>query len=70
VVAIVETKRRNPRFGYQRIADQIALAFDIPLDKDTVHRELRTRRAMVTSTDGLIAASVGNANPVVSVSAR
>lgn len=40
VVAIVETKRRNPRFGYQRIADQIALAFDISLDKDTVRRVL------------------------------
>jgi hypothetical protein len=26
--AIVAMKRRNPRFGYQRIADQIALAFD------------------------------------------
>ncbi len=40
VAAIVETKRRNPRFGYQRIADQIALAFNIPLDKDTVRRVL------------------------------
>jgi hypothetical protein len=40
VVAIVETKRRNPRFGYQRIADQIALAFNISLDKDTVRRVL------------------------------
>jgi hypothetical protein len=40
VAAIVETKRRNPRFGYQRIADQIALAFSIPLDKDTVRRVL------------------------------
>lgn len=40
VAAIVETKRRNPRFGYQRIADQIALAFDISLDKDTVRRVL------------------------------
>ena len=40
VVAIVEAKRRNPRFGFQRIADQIALAFDISLDKDTVRRVL------------------------------
>ena len=29
-------KRKNPRFGYQRIADQISLAFGIPIDKDTV----------------------------------
>jgi hypothetical protein len=36
----VETKRRNPRFGYQRIADQIALVFDISLDKDAVRRVL------------------------------
>lgn len=28
IAAIVEMKQRNPRFGYQRIADQIALAFD------------------------------------------
>jgi len=42
VAAIVETKRRNPRFGYQRIADQVALAFDIPLDKDIVRRVLAT----------------------------
>lgn len=38
VAAIVETKRRNPQFGYQRIADQRALAFNIPLDKVTVRR--------------------------------
>mgnify|MGYP001816622247 FL=1 len=40
IAAIVETKRRNPRFGYQRIADQLSLAFDICLDKDTVRRVL------------------------------
>ncbi len=30
--AIVEMKRRNPNFGYQRIADQISLVFDIEID--------------------------------------
>lgn len=40
VAAIVEAKRRNPRFGYQRIADQLSLSFDICLDKDTVRRVL------------------------------
>lgn len=40
VAAIVEMKQRNPRFGYRRIADQIALAFNIPLDRDTVRRVL------------------------------
>ncbi len=40
VAAIVEMKRRNPRFGYQRIADQLSLAFGTPIDKDTVRRVL------------------------------
>ena len=40
IAAIVEMKSRNPRFGYQRIADQISRAFDIPIDKDTVRRVL------------------------------
>jgi transposase InsO family protein len=40
--AIVEIKRRNPRFGCPRIAQQINLAFDLDLDKDTVRRVLAT----------------------------
>ena len=40
ISAIVEMKRRNPMFGYQRIADQISLAFDIEIDKDVVRRVL------------------------------
>ena len=40
IAAIVEMKRRNPRFGYQRIADQVALAFDVPVDKHLVRRVL------------------------------
>lgn len=40
IAAIVELKRRNPRFGYQRIASQITLAFDVLIDKDTVRRVL------------------------------
>ena len=40
VAAIVEMKRKNPQFGYQRIADQIALAFDVPVDKHLVRRVL------------------------------
>ena len=34
--AIVEMKRRDPRFGCPRIAQQINLVFDLDLDKDTV----------------------------------
>jgi putative transposase len=38
--AIVDAKRRNPTWGCPRIAQQIALAFGIPLDKDIVRRSL------------------------------
>lgn len=40
ISAIVAMKCRNPGFGYQRIADQIALVFDIEIDKDMVRRVL------------------------------
>jgi len=40
ISAIVEMKRGNPSFGYQRIADQISLVFGIELDKDVVRRVL------------------------------
>jgi hypothetical protein len=42
ISAIVEMKRRNPGFGYQRITDQIALAFEVGIDKDVVRRVLIT----------------------------
>lgn len=38
--AVVEMKQRNPTWGCPRIAQQIALAFDIPIDKDVVRRIL------------------------------
>jgi putative transposase len=38
--AVVETKQRNPNWGYRRIAQQIALAFQIEIDKDVVRRIL------------------------------
>ncbi len=37
---VIEMKRRNPRFGYRRIAMQIAHAFKIEIDKDVVRRIL------------------------------
>jgi transposase InsO family protein len=40
IAAIVGMKRRNPSFGYQRIADQVSLVFDIEIDKDVVRRVL------------------------------
>ena len=38
--AVVATKRRNPKWGCPRIAQQIALAFGIEIDKDVVRRIL------------------------------
>jgi putative transposase len=38
--AVVEMKQRNPNWGCPRIAQQIALAFHIPIDKDVVRRIL------------------------------
>ena len=40
IAAIVEMKRRNPRFGYLRIAQQISHAFAVEIDKDVVRRVL------------------------------
>jgi putative transposase len=40
IAAIVEMKRRNPRFGYMRIAQQITHAFGVEIDKDIVRRVL------------------------------
>ena len=40
VDAIVDMKRRNPRWGCPRIAQQIALAFAVDIDKDVVRRVL------------------------------
>jgi hypothetical protein len=38
--AVLEMKRRNPGWGCPRIADQIALAFGVEIDKDVVRRIL------------------------------
>ena len=38
--AIVELKRRNPRFGCPRIAQRINKAFGVSIDKDVVRRVL------------------------------
>ena len=52
IAAIVEMKRRNPRFGYQRIADQVHLAFDVPVDKHLV------RRVWPSTADRILAPTV------------
>jgi transposase InsO family protein len=38
IAAIIELKRRNPRFGCMRIAQQIAHAFGVDIAKDVVRR--------------------------------
>jgi putative transposase len=43
MAAVVDMKQRNPTWGCPRIAQQIALAFGIPLNKDVVRRILATR---------------------------
>jgi hypothetical protein len=40
VHAAVEMKQRNPNWGSPRIAQQIAVVFHIPIDKDVVRRIL------------------------------
>jgi transposase InsO family protein len=40
IAAILEMKRRNPRFGCPRIAQEIAHAFGVEIDKDVVRRIL------------------------------
>ena len=40
IAAIVEMKRRNPKFGYLKIAQQISYAFGLDIDKDVVRRVL------------------------------
>src|SRR6266487_3556755 len=43
VAAVVDMKRRNPSWGCPRIAQQIALAFGIAINKDVVRRILAAR---------------------------
>jgi transposase InsO family protein len=43
IAAVVAMKQRNPTWGCPRIAQQIALAFGIPIDKDVVRRILAAR---------------------------
>ena len=53
IAAILDTKTRNPNFGYLRIAQQIRHAFGIELDKDVVRRVLAKHYKPRTSgTDG------------------
>jgi transposase InsO family protein len=50
--AIVEFKRRNPRIGCPRIAQEIARTFGIDIDKDVVRRVLARHYRPRAGTDG------------------
>src|SRR5450759_3127158 len=52
IAAIHEMKRRNPRFGCPRIAQQIAHAFGVDIGKDVVRRILARRFRPPSGRDG------------------
>ncbi len=52
IAAIVEMKRRNPKFGYMRIAQQISHVFGVDLDKDVVRRVLAKHYRPTPGTEG------------------
>lgn len=50
--AIVEMKKRNPRYGCRRIAMQISIAFGLDIDKDIVRRVLNKHYKNNPKDDG------------------
>jgi putative transposase len=52
IAAVVQMKQRNPTWGCPRIAQQIALAFDIQINKDVVRRILAARYQPQPDSDG------------------
>ena len=52
MAAIIEMKRRNPRFGCRRIAQQLALAFGVDIERDMVRRVLATHYRPVRGGGG------------------
>jgi putative transposase len=52
IKAIVELKQLNPRFGCLRIAQQIAKAFEVDIDKDIVRRVLAKHYRPMHDDDG------------------
>ena len=50
--AVIEMKRRNPRFGCRKIAEQISRAFAVEINKDVVRRILIRHYRPVPGGDG------------------
>src|SRR5450631_3709729 len=53
IAAIFEMKRRNPRFGCPRIAQEITHAFGVEIDKDVVRRILARHFRSPAGNEGL-----------------
>ena len=52
IAAILEMKRRNPRFGCRRIAQQLSFVFGVEIDKDVVRRVLAKHYRPTHGSDG------------------
>ena len=52
ISAVIEMKRRNPRFGCRKIAEQLSRAFAIEINKDVVRRILIQHYRPVSGSDG------------------
>ena len=52
IAAVVDMKQRNPSWGFPRIAQQIALAFGVPINKDVVRRILDVRYRSTPDSPG------------------
>jgi transposase InsO family protein len=52
MAAIVDMKQRNPAWGCPRIAQQITLAFGVPMNKDVVRRVLAAKYRPKSNGDG------------------
>ena len=50
--AVVQMKQRNPTWGCPRIAQQLALAFDLPINKDVVRRILASHYRPEQDSEG------------------
>ena len=52
MAAVVDMKQRNPSWGCPRIAQQITLAFGVPINKDVVRRILAVRYRSAPDSPG------------------
>ena len=63
IIAIVEMKHRNPRFGCRRIAQQLAFILGVEIDKDVVRRVLARRHRPEPSSQGPLPGSRSSDTP-------